>query len=157
MCHRVRAVAVALAFLCACGYGNDDPGPSDRPEFPRGTVLIETEDGSKLLDVEVAETSEQHQYGLMFRESLDEDSGMVFIFFEQRTGGFWMKDTLIPLSIAFFDVDGNILRILDMEPCKQEPCTSYSPGVAYMGALEVNQGAFEKWGVEEGDVIHVRR
>jgi uncharacterized membrane protein (UPF0127 family) len=157
MSHRVRAVAVALVLLGACGYNNDGPGASDRPEFPRGTVLIDTDAGSKLLDVEVAETAEQRQYGLMFRESLDEDSGMVFIFFEPQTGGFWMKDTLIPLSIAFFDVDGKILRILDMEPCKKDPCPSYAPGNEYMGALEVNKGAFEKWGVEEGDVINVRR
>lgn len=148
---------MTLVLLCACGFNNDDPGASDGPEFPRGTVLIETDAGSRLLDVEVAETPEQHQYGLMFRESLDEDSGMVFIFFEPQTGGFWMKDTLIPLSIAFFDVDGKILRILDMEPCKNDPCPSYAPGNEYMGALEVNEGAFEEWGVEEGDVINVRR
>jgi uncharacterized membrane protein (UPF0127 family) len=119
--------------------------------------LIETDEGSNLLEVEVAETDEQRRYGLMFRESLDADSGMVFIFFEPHTGGFWMKNTLIPLSVAFFDVDGEILAILDMEPCKKDPCPSYFPGVEYMGALEVNRGAFDEWGVEEGDVVHVRR
>jgi uncharacterized membrane protein (UPF0127 family) len=76
---------------------------------------------------------------------------MLFEFDGDSTGGFWMKDTLIPLSIAFADADGTILRILDMEPCTAEPCRIYDPGVAYRRALEVNQGAFERWGVAEGD------
>jgi uncharacterized membrane protein (UPF0127 family) len=151
MGSRVWTVPLALLLLLyACGYGDD-------PEFPRGRVLIETDEGSKLIDVEVAETSDQRRTGLMFRESLNEDSGMVFIFFEPTWGGFWMKNTRIPLSIAFFDVDGKILKILHMEPCKEDPCPSYDPAVQYMGALEVNKGAFEEWGVEEGDIIHVRR
>jgi uncharacterized protein len=156
MRSQLAALIAVLAVLFSCGE-DGEPTASDRPDFPRGTALIETDEGSKLLEVEVAETDEQRRYGLMFRKSLDEDSGMAFIFFEPQTGGFWMKNTLIPLSIAFFDVDGEILRILDMEPCKKDPCQSYFPGVEYMGALEVNKGAFEQWGVEEGDVIHVRR
>ena len=62
-----------------------------------------------------------------------------------------MKDTLIPLSIAFADADGMIVSILDMEPCETDPCEIYDPGVTYRSALEVNQGAFSRWGVEEGD------
>src|SRR5688572_30779452 len=96
------AVTATLALLFSCG-GDGEPTASDRPDFPRGTVLIETDEGSKLLEVEVAETDEQRRYGLMFRKSLDDDSGMVFIFFEPASGGFWMKNTLIPLSVAFFD------------------------------------------------------
>ena len=76
-----------------------------------------------------------------------------FLFEEALTGGFWMKNTLIPLSIAFADGDGTILRILDMEPCEADPCEIYDPGVTYSSALEVNQGAFASWGVEEGDLL----
>ena len=65
-------------------------------------------------------------------------------------GGFWMKNTLIPLSIAFFDRQGVILRILDMEPCRADPCPVYYPGVVYQGALEVNQGWFRRRGLAEG-------
>jgi hypothetical protein len=89
----------------------------------------------------------------MHRESLDDDAGMIFMFFEEQQGGFWMKNTLIPLSIAFFDANGEILRIMDMRPCEADPCPVYDPEVTYMGALEVNQGAFDRWGVEEGDTI----
>ena len=76
---------------------------------------------------------------------------MIFLFDEDYVGGFWMKDTLIPLSIAFAGADGTILAILDMEPCESDPCEIYDPGVAYRSALEVNQGAFDAWGVQVGD------
>jgi uncharacterized membrane protein (UPF0127 family) len=89
----------------------------------------------------------------MQREFLPDDAGMLFLFEEETAGGFWMKNTLIPLSIAFVGGDGTILRILDMEPCEADPCEIYDPGVAYASALEVNQGAFADWGVEEGDLL----
>jgi uncharacterized protein len=129
--------------------------PPGSPEFGQGRALIETSDDSVLLDVEIAQTDEQHAFGLMKRESLPEDAGMVFLFFEEHSGGFWMKDTLIPLSIAFFDVDGRIVKILDMQPCEVDPCKIYDPGVPYRGALEVNQGLLDDRGVTEGDHIEI--
>jgi uncharacterized membrane protein (UPF0127 family) len=66
-----------------------------------------------------------------------------------------MKNTLIPLSIAFYRADGRIARILDMAPCKKNPCPLYDPGVAYRGALEVNEGAFARWGISEGDRLRI--
>ena len=129
--------------------------PSGSPTFGPGKALIDTGADSVLIDVEVAETSEQRQFGLMFRESLGARSGMVFLFFETSSGGFWMKNTLIPLSIAFFDGDGIIRAILDMEPCTKDPCRLYHPRVSYSGALEVNQGAFDEWNVSVGDRITI--
>ena len=82
---------------------------------------------------------------------------MVFVFERPENGSFWMKNTLIPLSIAFFDADGRILRILDMEPCEADPCPVYDPEVAYRGALEVNKGVFARWRVSEGDRVRVER
>ena len=67
-----------------------------------------------------------------------------------------MKDTLIPLSIAFADADGTILSILDMDPCESDPCEIYDPGVPYRSALEVNQGAFDDWGVRVGDTLSLQ-
>lgn len=152
-------LSVVVAVGVACGDRServlDTELPPGSPEFGSGRALIDTEDGSVLLDIEIAQTDEQRAFGLMKRESLPEDSGMAFLFFEEHSGGFWMKDTLIPLSIAFFDVDGDILRILDMEPCEADPCEIYDPGVAYHGALEVNRGAFADWGVQEGDHIEI--
>jgi uncharacterized protein len=80
---------------------------------------------------------------------------MLFLFPEAASGGFWMKNTLIPLSIAFADGEGRILRVLDMQPCRADPCEVYEPGVSYRSALEVNQGAFAEWGVEEGDRLRL--
>jgi uncharacterized membrane protein (UPF0127 family) len=107
--------------------------------------------------VEIADSDEERRVGLMNRESLSEDAGMIFLFPRDTRGGFWMKDTLVPLSIAFVDRGGEILRILDMEPCRADPCRVYDPGVAFRSALEVNRGAFERWGVEEGDRLTLER
>lgn len=137
----------------ACGDGDSSYSSSPTPSPKRAAAIIDTGEDVVLVNVDVADSDEERQMGLMNRKSLDEDEGMLFVFFEKNTGGFWMKDTLIPLSIAFFDQEGEILSILDMDPCKADPCPSYDPGVPYWGALEVNQGAFEEWGVREGDII----
>jgi uncharacterized membrane protein (UPF0127 family) len=145
---RRLALTVALVAVAACGGG-------DRTD--RARAVIATGAGQVVVDVEVADTGSERQRGLMGRGFLDADAGMVFVFPRTTGAPFWMKDTLIPLSIAFYDADGRILRILDMEPCRRDPCPLYSPGVAYRGALEVNRGAFERWGVEEGDRLRLDR
>lgn len=82
---------------------------------------------------------------------------MAFLWTEDTTTGFHMKDTLIPLTVAFFDVDGRILRILEMVPCRADPCPAYDPGVRYRGALEVNAGALERKGARPGDRVRIER
>ena len=72
----------------------------------------------------VADSPEERRVGLMGVEALDEDGGMVFVFDGEQDGSFWMKDTLIPLSIAFWGDDGRLLDILEMEPCTADPCPS---------------------------------
>ncbi|MGH2754450.1 MAG: DUF192 domain-containing protein [Actinomycetota bacterium] len=162
----VAGLLAAVLLLGACGGdGEREASADDCPEptapeiaaaeFAEGRGILDGEEGSTLIDVEIAETDEQRQLGLMHRTCLEEDAGMVFIFFDESQGGFWMKNTLIPLSVAFFDVDGKILKILDMQPCEADPCEIYDPGVPYMGALEVNEGAFDGWGIEEGDEFHI--
>ena len=142
----LTAILCTLA-LAACG--DDDGGGGGGGTGPQ--VLIDTGEEEVAVDVEVADSDEERAAGLMHRELLPADAGMIFVFPEEASGGFWMKNTLIPLSIAFADADGRILRILDMEPCEADPCRIYDPGVSYRSALEVNQGAFSDWGVEEGD------
>ncbi|MBI4260287.1 MAG: DUF192 domain-containing protein [Actinobacteria bacterium] len=93
----------------------------------------------------------------MGRTDLARDRGMVFLFEGPTTGSFWMKDTLIPLQIAFWDEDGRIVSILSMEPCEEDPCPLYSPGASYVGALEVNAGALSEAGVEEEDRVALER
>ena len=132
---------------------------ADEPALTQGHVVIEKRGGGEPANVivEIAETQQQQQQGLMFREVLAPNNGMIFAFDGERTGGFWMKNTLIPLSIAFYGENGRILKILDMEPCEADPCRIYDPGVAYVGALEVNKGAFRHWGVKAGDRIVLHR
>ena len=159
--HKRLAALVALALTLAACSGDGDDGarsePAPSPSFPIATVLLDNGTESTLVTVEVAETPEQHERGLTGRASLPEDEGMVFVFFEERDTGFWMKDTSIPLSVAFFDAEGTIVRILDMDPCTDDPCPVYDPGTGYMGALEVNQGAFDEWDIEEGDHLQLTR
>jgi uncharacterized membrane protein (UPF0127 family) len=150
--------ALLVALLGACSYGTvegDGGGASSSSRFGHGTVIIDKGEETVLLEVEVAQTPEQRHRGLMGRASLPADAGMVFIYFEPTTGGYWMKNTRIPLSIAFFGRDGRILEIRDMRPCDKDACPLYDPGLTYWGALEVNRGAFERWGVEVGDEIRL--
>lgn len=153
----IAGLLMLMVLLGACAGGDSagGPQPSQSPTLRKGTAIIETDAGAVMVEIEVADSPELQAKGLMHRESLDEDAGMLFLFFQETSTGFWMKDTLIPLSIAYFDRDGVILKILDMEPCEKDPCPTYDPGVSFQGALEVNQGAFEEWGVEVGDRIRV--
>ncbi|CDO03628.1 hypothetical protein BN988_02146 [Oceanobacillus picturae] len=105
------------------------------------------------LTVQVADTQEKIEKGLMLIEKLPENEGMLFVFSRKIFGGFWMKDTVIPLSIAFLDSDGEILNILDMEPCKGDECPIYYPKCFYRYAIEVNIGWFEKNQIKEGDYV----
>ncbi len=105
------------------------------------------------LTVQVADTPKKREMGLMFVEKLPENEGMLFVFSEKTYGGFWMKNTFIPLSIAFLDFHGRILKILHMEPCKEEYCPTYDPEIFYHYAIEVNLGWFETNQVNEGDYV----
>jgi uncharacterized membrane protein (UPF0127 family) len=106
--------------------------------------------------VEIAETAEQRHQGLSGRHTLAPKAGMAFLWEGDVRGRFWMKDTSV-LSIAFWDERGRILRILDMAPCRHDPCKVYDPHVAFRGALEVNRGAFVRWGVQRGALVTIRR
>ena len=105
------------------------------------------------LRVEIARTYEARMQGLMHRTAMPEDSGMLFIFEEDSTGGFWMKNTLIPLSIGFISRDWRLLEILDMKVApdpEKGPFDIYAPSRPYRYALEVNQGYFKRKGIEPG-------
>jgi uncharacterized protein len=125
--------------------------------FPHGTAVITTPHARVFVRVEIADTNQAREQGLMFRRRLAPRAGMAFVFPENVSGAFWMKNTLIPLSIAFYDFRGRIVRILDMAPCRADPCPLYDPKTTYRGALEVNRGAFRRWHVRAGNRIALRR
>jgi uncharacterized membrane protein (UPF0127 family) len=122
---------------------------------PAPGVLRLTKAGGGAVDVriEVAADDASRQRGLMFRESMAEDAGMLFVFQGDTDGPFWMKDTLIPLSIAFIGADRRIVSIKDMQPRSTELT---QPGARYRYALEVNQGFFSRNGVQVGDAASWR-
>ncbi|MDR7238161.1 DUF192 domain-containing protein [Neobacillus drentensis] len=119
------------------------------------TKMIKVSSGERTtkLTVQVANTQEKRDKGLMFVGKLPKNEGMLFVFSGKTYGGFWMKNTLIPLSIAFLDLDGKILKILDMVPCKEDECPTYDPELYYHYAIEVNLGWFEKNQIKVGDFV----
>jgi uncharacterized protein len=104
--------------------------------------------GTVELKVELADTEESRARGLMFRESVAEDQGMLFVFDQSEPRAFYMRNTSVPLSIAYVDERLIIRGIHEMEPFSLESVLSRNPA---MYALEVNQGAFAQWGISVGD------
>jgi uncharacterized protein len=125
--------------------------------FPTGEAVLRTPAKVVTVKVEFASTTQQLERGLTGRMSLPRNAGMAFLFAQARRGSFWMKGVKFPLSIAFWGRHGRILRILDMRPCGRAPCVRYNPRVDFWGALEVNRGAFRRWGVRAGDFVEIRR
>ena len=145
----MRLVPLLLLVAVACGSADaSDPNAT-------AALSIRTDDGPVSLDVQVADTSDERQTGLMGRESLSPYDGMAFVWEEPVVSSFWMKDTLIPLSIAFWDDAGRIISILDMDPCTEDPCPSYGPDEPFVGAVEVDRGALEERGVTVGDRVEL--
>ncbi len=104
----------------------------------------------KEIRVEVAKTPEERSHGLMGRKHLGKDEGMLFIFEAEDCHGFWMKDTLLPLSIAFIGKDGRIVWMTEMKPLTLD---SHVPPRPVLYALEMNKGWFSSHGVKVGDIV----
>ena len=102
------------------------------------------------INVEIANNPESRSSGLMHRKELSNDSGMLFCFPNQEPRSFWMKNTEIPLSIAYADDGGQIINIEDMQPFDQKGARSHTPA-SY--ALEMNQGWFNKNNIFPGDKL----
>lgn len=159
---RRSAIATSIAIFCAlallltsCAGDENSAGPAssitDPPGFTRITVVNQS--GSEIdLLVEIADDAQERTRGLMLRESLPESQGMLFVFEQEGNHSFWMKDTTIPLSIAFIDGAGNIIGIRNMEPLD---LTLLSPGAPYLYAVEVNRGWFERNGIGIGSTVNI--
>ncbi len=102
------------------------------------------------LTVRVAHTREQRRRGLMEVEELPPGSGMLFVYGTDGRRSFWMKDTPIPLDIAWVTSGGEVVAITTMQPCAGDPCPSYAPDADHRHVLEVAAGTFADLGVEPG-------
>jgi uncharacterized protein len=126
----IRIVAIVLA-LAAFGVGDTlHAGPNRSAATARLTL-----DGV-VFRPEVALTPAARSLGLMNRQEAPRD-GMLFVFEHPSSGGFWMKNTLVPLTIVFFDAQGKRVRMMSMVPCRTEACPIYDPGRVYRFALEL--------------------
>jgi len=116
------------------------------------SVTILSPDGTREVSVavEIADEPAEHQQGLMGRAHLEEGTGMLFVFDEPQVLSFWMKNTLIPLDILFFDSEGYFVSYATMEPCEADPCPSYKSAAFAQFALEVNPGFWEANGIAPG-------
>jgi len=146
-------VLVLLSVLLAgCASGSSDTGSGTTTAASElRTVTIDASRGKEVeVRVEVADTEPERELGLMGRTALGEDRGILFVFDEEQELSFWMKDTLIPLSVAFMDSEGRIVDIQDMKPLDEDPPYTVSAEPAQY-ALEVNKGFFEERGIKVGD------
>lgn len=159
----LKVASLALVLLLA-GCGGDqgsgtasgaqpqESGPgAARENSATETVSIDTADEAGVrVRIEVADDADEMARGLMGRTALAENAGMLFAYPEERALSFWMRDTLIPLSIAFIDSEGRIVDIQDMKALDDEP-PHYESAEPAQYALEVNEGFFDERGVEVGD------
>jgi uncharacterized protein len=144
---RAVAVVIVAGMLAACGHAAAGPAPRLR------TLTIATSHGDVRVRVEIADDDAERARGLSDRPSLPAGRGMAFLFGRAVTTRFWMKDTTLPLAIAFWDRGRRIMAIRDMAPCHSDPCATYGPSRAYVGALEVNRGFFHDHGIRPGDRV----
>ena len=168
---KYTALLLTLTFLVLAGCGGEQQSSTDSTSRPESTgastgagsaagqelrtVTINASSGEEVeVRVEIADDSAEQAQGLMNRTSLGEDRGMLFVFDSENTLSFWMKNTLIPLSVAYIDSEGRIVDIQKMEPLDDEPPNYVSEEPAQY-ALEVNQGFFEERGVEVGDTTEL--
>jgi uncharacterized membrane protein (UPF0127 family) len=139
---------LASCLLSACGGASGQEAGADGQR----TVTLRARSGaSATLKVEVADTEAERGHGLSGRTHLDADAGMLFVL-DGRKAGFWMKDTLIPLSVAFIAACGEIVHIADMQPQSLEIHNTFSD---YIFGLETNLGWYARRGIGVGDRLEL--
>jgi uncharacterized protein len=146
-----------MALLVAVVHAASACGVDTGVEPPRrlAQLRVIASQGDVTLRVRIADSREERVHGLMGVRDLADDEGMVFLYDEPTGGGFWMKNTLVPLSVAFWDRERRIVGFLDMEPCPADPCPTYAPEKEYVGAVEVNRGFFDAHGIGIGDIVEL--
>lgn len=143
----VAATALLLVLACRSGSGSASAPPA--PDGPPRVVLDSPSGRRASVTVEVARTPAELERGLMFRERLGPDAGMLFVFPRTAEYDFWMKNTLIPLDMIFADAGGNVVGIV--ENAEPLTTTSRSAGAPSRYVLEVNGGWSAAHGVARGD------
>jgi uncharacterized membrane protein (UPF0127 family) len=155
----VGVLAVALFSAVGPGRHGDPPEApvpaAAAPGQARTVTYRILPAGGRPLTVrlEVAADPAARARGLMGREGVPPGNGMVFLYPTDVRESFWMKDTLVPLSIAFVAADGRVVSVAEMTPCRADPCPTYAPAGPYRYAVELTAGAFPAAGVGAGDRV----
>ena len=143
------AVLMAAALLLPVGAGAAGGQPMVLPADP-APLVVETKAGDRAFTVEIADDPAERQAGLMFRETMDDDHGMLFVFEATQPVGFWMKNTPMPLDLVFIGPDGRIAAILPGEPFSE---AVISPADPVRFVLELKAGTAGRNGIADGDLV----
>lgn len=148
-----RNEPTTMSGAAASGTTSEPTGAISRPQLETRLLRITASTGEEIVvEAEIADSEAERRRGLMERTALADNAGMLFVFEQERQLSFWMKNTIIPLSIAYIDAGGRIVDIQDMQPLDETSHPSDGPA---QYALEVNQGFFEENGIEVGDRVEL--
>ncbi len=149
ICNAKLCLVVSLCMIAMCfhAYANDTLQASELSQ-----LSIQTQSGvSHKFEVEVAKTADQQRHGLMFRNTMPKNQGMLFIYDEPKILSMWMKNTYIPLDMLFVDKNGKVINIIkETTPLSLEVLSSSRPAVA---VLEINAGVSEELSIQAGDAV----
>jgi len=150
---KIAVILMASLFLfTGCSWFGGDANAENYKE-----AVFKTDTGDHKFYVEVADDSDKRQLGLMHRESLDDDKGMIFIYPEEQKVAFWMKNTLIPLDMIFMDDDFEVIDYFtDVPPCEADPCPHYVPTGNSKYIIELNAGKISEIGLKRGDFVEYK-
>ena len=147
---------ILLVLLCAVSACHGAPKSADAvtPSAPAGPRVVLP--SGAVYAVEVVRTPEEQAQGLMFRESLPERTGMLFLFRDAAPHQFWMKNTMIPLDIVWLDDSGRVVFVsANTPPCRADPCPNYGPAVPAPTVLEIAGGMAAKEKATVGSTIRL--
>jgi len=147
----VGAAPLWLVLLCVPGCADSATAPSG-PQPQAGLAMVTMPIGNQTFTLEVADTDEKREIGLMSRDSMPASHGMIFVFPREEPRGFWMKDTRIPLDIIYVAADKRVASIHQMNPFDLTRVNSAGPA---MYAIELNADTAKKLGVKPGDRLGI--
>ncbi|HSU66272.1 MAG TPA: DUF192 domain-containing protein [Tepidisphaeraceae bacterium] len=139
------APSLLVLFLLSASAGCEEQSPAGLP-------MVKMRIGNETFQIEVAKSDAEQEKGLMKRDSMPDDHGMIFVFKTQRVLSFWMKDTRFPLDIVFVDSGGKVVSIKQMKAYDESNTSSDEPA---RYAIELNKGAAKRCGVKTGDVLEI--
>ena len=156
---KINLSVTLLILLSSCSSLSPNKAVADvAPKMTQGQTLPITaiaKIAGETIQLEVAQTPQQQAMGLMFREQLNDDRGMLFPFPAERTARFWMKNVPISLDMIFLNGDRIVGLAIDVPPCEEEPCPVYGPEALVDSVIELRGGRAEELGVEVGDRVEI--